>query len=34
MAYHEQGVVGTSANNADLDAVLGIPLFIVRAGGE
>jgi len=26
--YHEEGVVGTSANNADFDAVLGIPLFM------
>ena len=33
-AYHEQGVVGTGANDPDLDAVLGIPLFrTVRAEG-
>jgi len=25
---HEQGVIGTSANNPDLDAVLGIPLCL------
>ena len=34
MAYHEQGVVGTSANHADLDAVFGIPLFMsLEPGG-
>ena len=33
--YHEEGVVGTSANDADLDAVPGIPLFLslVPEGG-
>lgn len=31
---HEQGVVGPGTDNADLDAVLGVPLRKTVSGGD
>lgn len=30
MTYHEEGMVGSGADNANLDAILGIPLEHIK----